>query len=105
MTLITVRHGGGVVERCDARCHNSKEPKCTCVCGGRFHGKGSETQVLFEAIKEHTAELVLKPEIQESDTSLLLYLSGLSAPPDSWLKSQSLFPLENQHGESVEAKA
>jgi hypothetical protein len=39
-TLISQHDSSGLVGRCDARCHNAKQPKCTCICGGRFHGKG-----------------------------------------------------------------
>ena len=24
--------------RCDAVCHSAKGSKCTCICGGRYHG-------------------------------------------------------------------
>ena len=24
---------------CDWRCHNASEEKCTCICGGRNHGR------------------------------------------------------------------
>lgn len=27
--------------RCDAKCHNAKEPGCDCICGGRYHGCGN----------------------------------------------------------------
>jgi len=30
------------VKSCDARCHNAKHEKCTCWCGGRFHGKANQ---------------------------------------------------------------
>lgn len=105
MTLLTVCHGGGVTERCDARCHDAKTPKCTCVCGGRFHGKGDRSQALFEAIKEHTAELVLRPEIQETDTSLLLYLSGLSQPPLRGAKQQTFFSEGSVNGKTAEVES
>lgn len=26
------------IRRCDGRCHNAKGTKCTCWCGGAFHG-------------------------------------------------------------------
>lgn len=37
-TIISVYNSHGLVGRCDARCHNAKEPECDCVCGGSFHG-------------------------------------------------------------------
>jgi hypothetical protein len=24
--------------RCDATCHTAKGTKCTCICGGKYHG-------------------------------------------------------------------
>lgn len=41
VTLLTVGDSGGS-RRCDAHCHDAKEPDCDCVCGGRYHGKGVE---------------------------------------------------------------
>lgn len=48
MTLITE----GDNRRCDAACHDAKEPKCACICGGRFHGKKSGSTELRAAIDE-----------------------------------------------------
>lgn len=40
MTLIEVRSiDGTLIGRCDARCYNAQHPKCTCVCGGKNHGR------------------------------------------------------------------
>lgn len=42
-TLISVHTSGGHRYRCDARCYNAKNDKCTChVCGGMNHGVGKE---------------------------------------------------------------
>jgi len=45
------------VGRCDARCYEASSPECTCVCGGRNHGKGQtiameNTSALFEVMAE-----------------------------------------------------
>lgn len=34
---------------CDERCYNAKWQKCTCICGGKNHGKG-----LKHAIEHNT---------------------------------------------------
>ena len=34
MTVIK-RKGGRV---CDSKCHEAKGDKCTCICGGKYHG-------------------------------------------------------------------
>ena len=51
-SLITVSNGKGKTRRCDASCHNAKSEKCSCICKGRFHGKGSE-QAIKEFDKAH----------------------------------------------------
>lgn len=33
--------------RCDGTCHNAKKPKCTCICGGRYHGAGANAQEML----------------------------------------------------------
>lgn len=40
-TVFAVYNSQGCVGRCDAKCHNAKEPECHCICGGAFHGVGS----------------------------------------------------------------
>jgi len=40
-TLIAVYNSDGCIGRCDAKCHNAKGAKCTCVCGGKNHGIGA----------------------------------------------------------------
>jgi hypothetical protein len=40
-TLLTVGNSEGS-RRCDAKCHEAKDPDCDCVCGGRYHGGGEQ---------------------------------------------------------------
>jgi len=42
-TVITAKRDGDIVRRCDATCHDAKGCDCQCVCGGRFHGVGTES--------------------------------------------------------------
>ena len=51
-TLIVVGNSEGVIGRCDAKCYEAHELKCTCICGGRNHGVGLQKAL------ENTAELV-----------------------------------------------
>ena len=39
-TVIAVYNSQGCVGRCDAKCHEAKEPECHCICGGANHGAG-----------------------------------------------------------------
>lgn len=50
-TLIEVRTSSGVVGRCDAKCYETKEPGCTCICGGANHGAG------LQQAQENTREM------------------------------------------------
>lgn len=43
MTIMTQGNSEGQ-RRCDGTCHNAKKPKCACICGGRYHGKGKDAQ-------------------------------------------------------------
>lgn len=57
-TLIAAYNSDGCIGRCDAKCHNATQPRCTCICGGRNHGigeaKAQETQweITDDDIKE-----------------------------------------------------
>ena len=42
MVIFAVYNSEGCVGRCDARCHNAVGFDCECICGGAFHGVGSE---------------------------------------------------------------
>lgn len=41
-TIFAVYNNDGCVGRCDAKCHEAKEPECHCICGGAFHGVGAK---------------------------------------------------------------
>jgi hypothetical protein len=45
-TIMTQGNSEGT-RRCDGTCHNAKKPKCTCICGGRYHGAGKMAQELL----------------------------------------------------------
>ncbi len=58
MTVMLVANSGGI-RRCDARCHDAAKPDCDCICGGRYHGKKSWSQDLWNAIREMNVLLPL----------------------------------------------
>ena len=58
MTLISVYNSGGCVRRCDAKCHDAKEAKCVCICGGVFHGQGSGTPELRQVMESRAPEVL-----------------------------------------------
>jgi hypothetical protein len=43
VTIMTQGNSDGT-RRCDGTCHNATKPKCTCICGGRYHGAGQAAQ-------------------------------------------------------------
>lgn len=50
--------GGGQKRRqCNARCHNARKPKCTCICGGRYHGAARDG-TLEKRVEEFTKGLL-----------------------------------------------
>ena len=68
-TVIKVGNG-----RCDARCHEAKQPDCDCICGGRYHGallKGpEELEKRLEDDKEWILNGVNKGDIADAQTPL-----------------------------------
>jgi len=53
-TLIAAYNGDRCIGRCDAKCHNAIGPVCTCICGGKNHGVGS--QKAAENVQQPTQE-------------------------------------------------
>jgi hypothetical protein len=39
-TLIAVYNSEGCVGRCDKRCYDADNPRCTCICQGKNHQAG-----------------------------------------------------------------
>jgi hypothetical protein len=40
---------GDSARRCDATCHDARGPRCSCICGGRYHGAGRAAQAQLVA--------------------------------------------------------
>lgn len=55
MTIMTQGDNNGT-RRCDATCHKAKKPGCTCICGGRYHGRGSSEAAREELTKDWLGE-------------------------------------------------
>lgn len=58
-TLIIAENPGKWRRQCDAKCHMATEPECSCICGGRFHGKGRTPGALEQAVRETSDEFLL----------------------------------------------
>lgn len=76
-TLMQWGNSEGVKGRCDAKCHNAKEPKCECMCGGRFHGKAREPGGLEKAVKEFWEEVVERAKERAEGEGIQLEVFGL----------------------------
>lgn len=64
MTVLTVEKGG-VVRRCNERCHLASSNKCRCVCGGLFHGAGIRGDLVvrvYDHLSTLAVELASDPE-------------------------------------------
>jgi len=46
MTIMTQGNSEGT-RRCDGTCHSARKPKCSCICGGRYHGAGQKAQEML----------------------------------------------------------
>lgn len=57
VTEIIERYLNGETRRCDARCHNAKQPRCKCICGGRFHGAARVSGGMEKARKKYAEEV------------------------------------------------
>lgn len=56
-TLMSWHNSEGCKGRCDARCHNAKNPHCDCMCGGRYHG-GARDGTLAERVDQYGEEVL-----------------------------------------------
>ncbi len=54
MTIMSQYGAGGGVKgrRCDATCHKATKPECACICGGRYHGRGSSEAAQEQLTKD-----------------------------------------------------
>ena len=48
-TVILIDEGD---RRCDERCHNATDPRCDCICNGRYHGVSLRIGGLTRALQE-----------------------------------------------------
>jgi hypothetical protein len=78
VTLIAVYNSEGCVGRCDSRCYSAKDADCSCVCGGRNHGKGLDqatentrdyaARIVAENHRQHPgARVSLDPQDEQAD--------------------------------------
>lgn len=75
-TLMQWGNSEGIQGRCDAKCHNTAEPVCACMCGGRFHGAAGKPGGLDHAIEKFWDEVVEKAKKKAEKEGLILETRG-----------------------------
>jgi hypothetical protein len=79
--------------RCDSACHDAGEPRCDCICGGRFHGKGRAARELLE---QDLLTGALGPELQQAAAAFMppsLFdgpVGQQQATPEQWARARKL---------------
>lgn len=74
-TVMSWGNSDGTQGRCDARCHDAKEPECVCMCGGLFHGtkrNGTFDQVLEAHGQEVMERLTQQGLIDPRQATMML---------------------------------
>jgi hypothetical protein len=56
VVMIEERHSDGTRRQCNSRCHSAKRPKCTCICGGKYHGAARDTARAGELVDYREAD-------------------------------------------------
>jgi hypothetical protein len=67
--------------RCDAVCYGAKYPRCSCICGGRAHGKGyvDAQAAIADALGDpDILKTVLMDPEDEDDGPIVLNSEGLA---------------------------
>jgi len=62
-TLISVYNSSGMVGRCDAKCYDAIDKKCTCICAGANHGAGQQKAIQNTS---QMAEIYIEEYIKEN---------------------------------------
>jgi len=71
-TFMTWETSGGKKGRCDARCHNAKNPACKCACGGLMHGAArGKTEAWLQDYQNRVALTIFK-ELHKKVTAMEL---------------------------------
>ena len=63
-TIITAQSGSGKRRSCNGTCHSAKKEKCTCICGGRFHGAAHRAGGVQQAVEDYWDEALRNIEAQ-----------------------------------------
>lgn len=84
---------GNVERRCDHTCHFAHEESCSCICEGRYHGKGHAARDLLEDDVRTGAlpDTLMKASEAYVHPSLLDRLTGEEpASTEQWVRAKRL---------------
>ena len=59
----------GRVRKCDKRCHNAKGSRCSCFCGGAFHGSAGAAN--RASLQEGVTELLEQHGFKQGETAYI----------------------------------
>ena len=59
--------------RCDATCHTAHGSKCTCICGGRYHGSSVRADMLEQ--RREIEDVVLRKTLVENAQRTLEFVN------------------------------
>ncbi|MBA7581118.1 hypothetical protein ES708_23018 [subsurface metagenome] len=80
-TIMSSGNSSGTKGRCDARCHNAKNPKCVCCCGGRFHGSARQPGGIEQAVRDGWDDNLVEAEKKAKE-------EGLELETERWAKNR-----------------
>ncbi len=77
-TVIQWGNSEGIQGRCDAKCHGATDPKCFCMCGGRYHGANHRPGGLRAAMETHENEIVSEENQRSAELGLTIRFRGIA---------------------------
>ena len=80
-TIMSWGDNYGTRGRCNGKCHSAKNPRCVCMCGGRFHGSANRAGGTEQAIKDYWEEVVDEAEKRAKE-------EGLELETERWTKNR-----------------
>ena len=79
-TVMSWGNSDGIKGRCDAKCHEAREPQCDCMCGGRFHGAALQPGGLEKALHDFWDEVWQRAKKRAEEEGLFLEAAPVQLP-------------------------
>jgi len=99
-TMMSWGNSSGTKGRCDARCHNAKNSRCVCCCGGRFHGSANQPGGVEQTLRDFWDVTLDEAEKKAKE-------EGLELETEKWTKNRQRIlgelpskstPVKKKHG-------